>query len=133
MPELVDLLSLWPVVSVLASHLGLGDLIQLARVNSEYRAVLHGFPLPAPRCTALTGPDQDGKPQAVRGDLFIGCHQTPYWNQLKARAKWDCTEATHFQGNTTGLCRYCSMPVCMTCIVRVRCDACLPVLLLSPR
>lgn len=119
MPELVDLLSLWPVVSVLASHLGLGDLIQLARVNSEYRAVLHGFPPPAPRRVELASPDQGERPQAVREDLFIGRHQTPLWNQLKARANLDCTEAMHFQGNTTGLCRYCSMPVCMTCIVRV--------------
>ncbi|QSS49594.1 hypothetical protein I7I53_09993 [Histoplasma capsulatum var. duboisii H88] len=44
--ELLDLIRQFPVVSVLVPQMGLGDILNLSRVNSHYRAVLHGFALP---------------------------------------------------------------------------------------
>ena len=46
MAELLDLLSIYPVLSQLVPQISLGDLVNLSRVNSTFRAVLHGFPLP---------------------------------------------------------------------------------------
>jgi hypothetical protein len=119
MPELADLLYPWPVVSSLASYLGVGDLFHLARVNSEFRAVLHGFPRPRKQST-LSSIDEDGIKDGVRPDIFVGWHQNAYWKNLKSTAYMSCTEVGHRKGYHVGLCRYCSSPVCDACIVRVR-------------
>ena len=116
MPELIDLLFPWPVVSTLASHLGIGDLLHLSRVNSEVRAVLHGFPRPR----QSTQPNQKDEGDAeVRQDIFVGWHQNPYWKHLKSLTQMSCAESDHRKGYHFGLCRYCSSPVCDACIVRV--------------
>jgi hypothetical protein len=113
MPGLLDILYPWPVVSILASHLGVGDLLQLSRVNTECRAALHGFPLPAPTL------GDNEQPGSVRNDIFVGLHRTSYWTCLKAMAQMRCSEPNHRKGNRADLCRHCSMPVCEACVVRV--------------
>ena len=121
MPDLTDLLYPWPVVSALASYLGVGDLLHLSRVNSEFRAVLHGFPRPKPQVkqsTALAIHD-DGMKEGVRADIFVGLHQNSNWKHLKSTADMSCTEPGHRKGYHVGLCRYCSNPVCDACVVRV--------------
>lgn len=112
MPDLLDLIYHWPIVSTLALHLGVGDLIQLSRTNSSYRAALHGFPLPRP---------DDGASNwiRVRAEIFIGMHQSSYWRNLKSIAHMWCAEANHRRGYRAELCRYCSIPVCDACVVRV--------------
>lgn len=117
MPELIDLLYPWPVVSALTAHLGIGDLFHLSRVNSEYRAVLHGFPRPkqAPPLSV----HGDEMATEVRPDIFIGMHQNSYWKHLKCTTQMSCAEPDHRKGYHVGLCRYCSSPVCDACVVRV--------------
>jgi hypothetical protein len=112
MPELLDLLYPWPVVSTLALYLGLGDLIQLSRVSTGCRAALHGFPRPRPD-------DGAGDWIRVRAEIFIGMHQSSYWRNLKSTAQMSCAEANHRRGYRAELCRYCSIPVCDACVVRV--------------
>lgn len=118
MPALLDILYPWPVVSILASHLGVGDLLQLSRVNAECRAALHGFPPPAPTSSQLSM--QDESTRSVRADIFVGLHRTSYWKSLKGMAQMRCSEPNHRKGNQADLCRHCSMPVCEACIVKVR-------------
>jgi hypothetical protein len=118
MPELIDLLFPWPVVSTLASYLGVADLLHLSRVNSEIRAVLHGFP--RPRQLGSLSSQKDGVTAEVRQDIFVGWHQNPYWKHVKSIAQMNCAELDHRKGYHFGLCRYCSSPVCDACIVRVR-------------
>lgn len=113
MPGLLDILYPWPVISILISHLGVGDLLQLSRVNTQCRAALHGFPLPA------APPAPEPAAPVVRPDIFVGLHRTPYWTALKAIAQMRCSEPNHRKGKQTNLCRYCSMPVCDACIVKV--------------
>lgn len=113
MPDLLDLLYPWPVVSTLAQHLGVGDLIQLSRVNTGCRAALHGFPRPRPD-------DGAGDWIRVRAEIFIGRHQSAYWLNLKSLAPMSCAEANHRRGYRAEMCRYCSIPVCDACVVRVR-------------
>lgn len=117
MPELIDLLFPWPVVSTLVSHLGVEDLLQLSRANSEVRAVLHGFPRPRQPTSQLG--QKDGATAEVRKDIFVGWHQNTYWKHLKSLAQMECAEMDHRKGYHFGLCRYCSSPVCDACIVRV--------------
>ncbi|PGH33534.1 hypothetical protein GX50_03606 [[Emmonsia] crescens] len=113
-PELLDLIGLFPVVSVLVPHLGLGDVLNLSRVNSHFRAVLHGFALP------ISDPEDFNPPnrQGIRPDIHIGDHQTSYWKTIKRSGQLLCSEPTHTRGPTPRLCKFCSLPVCEACIVR---------------
>ncbi|KAL2006056.1 hypothetical protein VTN00DRAFT_9710 [Thermoascus crustaceus] len=116
MPGLLDIFYPWPVVSNLASHLGIGDLLNLSRLNSECRAALHGFPPPSSSSSSSNGTastDSD-----VRPDIYVGEHGTGYWTGLKSIAQMLCSELNHRKGNISKLCRYCSMPVCDACIVK---------------
>ncbi|KKA24976.1 hypothetical protein T310_1010 [Rasamsonia emersonii CBS 393.64] len=99
MPGLLDILYPWPVISILISHLGVGDLLQLSRVNTQCRAALHGFPLPA------APPAPEPAAPVVRPDIFVGLHRTPYWTALKAIAQMRCSEPNHRKGKQTNLCR----------------------------
>ncbi|PGH17199.1 hypothetical protein AJ79_01337 [Helicocarpus griseus UAMH5409] len=115
MPELLDLISLFPVVSVLVPHLGLGDVLNLSRVNSEYRAVLHGFALPSP---PISPRESTSGTKRIRPEIRIGEHQTLYWKAIKRSGQLVCSEPTHSRGPTPRLCTYCSLPVCEACIVK---------------
>ncbi|KAK2789440.1 hypothetical protein FQN53_001886 [Emmonsiellopsis sp. PD_33] len=112
MPELLDLIRIFPVVSTIVPQMGLGDVLNLSRVNSHYRAVLHGFALPASSSSSCFSPQQ------VRPDIHIGDHQTAYWKAIKKSGQLLCSEPFHRKGSTPRLCTYCSMPVCEACIVR---------------
>lgn len=114
MPEMIDLLGPWPVVSTLASHIGIGDLFQLSRVNSDFRALLHGFPQLEE--SATTPNDANGN---VREGLLVGRHQSPYWKHLKKLTQMHCAEPEHRKGYNFGLCRLCCIPICDGCLVRV--------------
>ncbi|KAE8549461.1 hypothetical protein TMatcc_000462 [Talaromyces marneffei ATCC 18224] len=92
MPELIDLLFPWPVVSTLVSHLGVEDLLQLSRANSEVRAVLHGFPRPRQPTSQLG--QKDGATAEVRKDIFVGWHQNTYWKHLKSLAQMESLYVT---------------------------------------
>lgn len=123
MPEVLDVLCPWPVVSTLASYLGYGDLLSLSRSSSDCRAILHGFPppnihggLPSP---SYSQPSDDGSNCSIRKDLYIGEHQTPQWKVLKRLTHLHCTERNHKKGAIPKPCRYCMMPVCEACIVKV--------------
>ncbi|KAG5295210.1 hypothetical protein I7I48_12012 [Histoplasma ohiense] len=116
--ELLDLIRQFPVVSVLVPQMGLGDILNLSRVNSHYRAVLHGFALP------ISGPGDvhnhgKGQRQRIRPDIHIGDHQTLYWKRIKKSGQLLCSEPTHTRGPAPRLCKYCSLPVCEACIVKV--------------
>ena len=104
MASLLDLLGAYPVVEALASCLGLGDIINLSRVNSLYRATLHGF-----RYESLHN----------QSALFVGQHKTRYWENLKSKSILRCAESRH-KPNTHAVksCRICSFPVCEACIIR---------------
>ena len=123
MPEVLDVLSPWPVVTTLVCYLGVGDLLNLSRSSSDCRAVLHGFPfprLPNGLSTASSSqPSGDESNSSIRKDIFIGEHQTPQWKVLKGLAQLNCTEPNHKKGSVPKPCRYCSMPVCEACIVKV--------------
>ncbi|EEH08376.1 hypothetical protein HCBG_03665 [Histoplasma capsulatum G186AR] len=115
--ELLDLIRQFPVVSVLVPQMGLGDILNLSRVNSHYRAVLHGFALP------ISGPGDvhnqgKGQRQRIRPDIHIGDHQTLYWKRIKKSGQLLCSEPTHTRGPAPRLCKYCSLPVCEACIVK---------------
>ncbi|KAH8697418.1 hypothetical protein BGW36DRAFT_378669 [Talaromyces proteolyticus] len=114
MPTLLDVLYPWPVVSTLALNLGVGDLLQLSRVNSAYRAVLHGFPRPERHDSNR----HDSASVRVRPDIFVGHHQSSYWKNLKSTAQMSCAEPHHRRGYRAELCRYCSFPICDACVVR---------------
>ena len=45
MASLLDLLSPYPILETLVSVLPLGDLFNLSKTNSSFRAALHGFPV----------------------------------------------------------------------------------------
>lgn len=97
MPGLLDILYPWPVVSNLASHLGIGDLLNLSRLNSECRAALHGFPPPSSSISSSNGAGSTDS--TVRPDIYIGEHRTRYWTGLKSIAQMLCSEPNHRKGN----------------------------------
>jgi hypothetical protein len=120
MATLLDVVYPWPVVSTLVCHLGIADLLNLSRVNRKFRAVLHDFPLPSSESNLQL---IDSATLLVRPDIYLGQHRTPYWTYLKAISQRICAEQAHRKGTKADLCRYCSMPVCDACIVRVRANA----------
>ncbi|KLJ11217.1 hypothetical protein EMPG_13490 [Blastomyces silverae] len=114
--ELLDLIRQFPIVSALVPHMGLGDVLNLSRVNSHYRAVLHGFALPISNPADFSNPAN--KSRRIRPDIHIGDHQTLYWKNIKKSGQLICSEPTHTRGSTPRLCKYCSLPVCEACIVK---------------
>ena len=126
MPELYEILAVWPVATNVVKYMGVGDLLNLSKTNTKVRAVLHGFVFPSSTPassrdgSASTTGDDDKEPPDVRADLCIGQHQTSVWKGMKRKAQMVCCERQHVKGPEPKMCVYCSMPVCEGCIVRVR-------------
>lgn len=116
-PTLEAILALWPVADNTSLHLGVADLISLARASVSTRLSLHGFrndpQLPQ---TSATGNSTTDPPP--REFLNIGLHDTLYWRRLKDNAAFECSSVTHVRGENIHPCKYCSRPICEACIVR---------------
>ena len=110
MATLSSLISRHPILEALLPKLPLAGLLNLAKLNSEYRCILHGFPPCYERHEA-----EDFK---VRPSLHIGKHQTQTWSHRKSMCQLQCSEPHHTKGTNVRLCRACSMPVCEACIVK---------------
>ena len=108
---LLDILSCYPILEALLSALPLGALLNLSKVNSEFRAILHNF-----GCRPLN--HRDSKSRKDRLDLNIGRHQTSSWLHCKSLCLLECSEPHHTKGQNVRGCRMCSMPVCEACIVK---------------
>ena len=108
MATLSALLSNFPILEGILSALPLGSLLDLSRVNSDYRAILHGFSLV----------NQVSGLQNTCSRLHIGQHQTAIWRHYKSLSQLECSERHHTKGNNIRGCRVCSMPVCEACIVK---------------
>lgn len=112
MTILFDVISPYPVLENLVAVLSLGDLLNLSKVNSAYRAVLHGFPYSRPATSTRLSST------SIRSTLLIGKHDSPCWENLKAKSRTLCSEPQHTRGNFIRGCRMCSMPVCEACTIR---------------
>ncbi len=116
MASLLDLLSPYPVLENLVSALPLGDLFNLSKTNSLFRAALHGFQVPITAGRRSNGKSPANAP--IRSSLGIGEHDTIYWKNLKARSLLLCSESQHKRGDKIRGCLMCSMPVCEACIIK---------------
>lgn len=108
---LFDLIYASPVAEHLASCLTTGGLLNLARTNSHYRAILHGFAL---RNLGSSHEDQ----RNIRSEVSIGKQHTNRWENLKRLSQWVCESPNHTKGSAPRYCRLCSIPICEACIVR---------------
>ncbi|KAI9839875.1 MAG: hypothetical protein M1819_000067 [Sarea resinae] len=121
MISLLDLLNIYPVAESIVASLPLGDLLQLVKVNSAYRDVLHAFPPSTPDQAkpkgSVVAPSADLS-SFKQMDLHLGQHQTKYWRNLKTKARKICSEPQHTKGPNVRGCVMCSMPVCEGCVVR---------------
>ena len=133
MATLLQLIATFPVLEAILSALSYADLLNLSRVSTSYRAILHGFNCPT-HLPSHNGPDVEApifkekflkedprKPkelQRIRLDLHIGNHQTDTWRRYKSVVRWLCSEPHHTVGQRPKQCLRCSMPVCETCIVK---------------
>jgi hypothetical protein len=125
-PTLLSVVCQWPVASNVAQHLPAGSLINLARSSTSLRGILHGFETSStsesyiskdPRsCTPSEDASKDVRPSKRK--LYIGAHRTPYWEGLKRLAPFTCSSKSHTKGDKTKPCRYCSMPICESCVVK---------------
>ena len=106
MALLIDILLISSIQENVSSHLAHGDLSNLSKINSEYRAVLHRVRIGSSN-------------QEIRRSLYSGQHGSPYWRRLKAKGLWVCSESHHVQGTVVRDCRMCSMPVCEACVIKV--------------
>ena len=109
---LLNLLSQYPIVRGIAQELPFAGLLNLARLNSEYRNILHGFPREAmelDHCMVRNG---------ARQGLHLGEHETKHWRNLKTLSRMVCSEPKHTKGSNPRGCRMCSKPVCEGCIVK---------------
>ena len=104
MAALIDLLSPYPILENVVCVLPLGDLFRLSKTNSAIRAALHGF--------------EPAQSSAVRPNLWIGQHETPFWKNLKAKSLLLCSETQHTRGDRIRGCLMCSLPVCEACIIK---------------
>lgn len=111
MTTLLDLLSSFPILEAILSVLPLGSLLGLSKVNSDYRAVLHGFSFINEDSGLAQGTN-------IRLRLHIGEHQTGTWRHYKSISQLECSERHHTRGENVRGCRVCSMPVCEACIVK---------------
>jgi len=116
MATLLDLLSPYPVLENLVSVLPRGDLFNLCKTNSRFRAALHGFQVPITMGGRTKGKSPATRP--LRSSLRIGEHDTAYWKNLKARSALLCSEPHHTRGHKIRGCLMCSMPVCEACIIK---------------
>ena len=113
---LMDLLSQYPIVRALVQELPFAGLLNLARLNSQYRNILHGFPVKVMdlnHCMDRNGPRQG---------LHLGEHETSHWRNLKTLSQLICSEPKHTKGSNPRGCRMCSKPVCEGCIVKASFD-----------
>lgn len=114
------LLSIWPITTSIARSTAAGDLIALSRSSSTLRALTHGLPI------GLNSPKWEGATLRCASDLQIGNHQTRHWTNLKSLASFSCSDSSHREPkpsantktNVVRPCKFCSKPVCKTCIVR---------------
>lgn len=111
MPTLCDLLSVNPIAESLASFLSFASLLNLSRINSSYRAALHGFP-------SVYDSEHETKDPEVRQSLRVGYHDTNLWRQLKSVVHYECSWPGHKKGDSLLGCRTCSMPICEACILK---------------
>jgi hypothetical protein len=128
-PTLLSVVSQWPVASNIAQHLPAGSLINLARSSTSFREILHGFGAPS-TSEAHTHSSSGSRSRTLLQDannkdvwpgnrvLDIGAHRTPYWEGLKRLAPFTCSSRSHTKGDKTRSCRYCSMPICESCVVK---------------
>lgn len=109
---LIDLLSQYPIVRALAQELPFAGLLNLARLNTHYRNILHGFSLEYMELDHCK--DRNG----ARQGLHLGEHETRHWRNLKTLSQMICSEPQHTKGSNPRGCRMCSKPVCEGCIVK---------------
>lgn len=124
-PTLPHLVRQWPIATKLAQNLPAGSLINLARTSSSLRAALHGFDdlntYESDHTEARRSggqPDALGKDILPRKGLQLGHHRTPYWEGLKRAAQFTCSSRTHTKGDKMRSCRYCSAPICESCVIK---------------
>lgn len=110
MATLIDLLYEYPVLKALVIALPLSGLLNLARANSLYRAMLHDFSANKGYTSTIVN--------AIGLHLFIGKHDTKLWRYLKSITDSTCSEPHHTRGSIVRGCRSCSMLVCESCIVK---------------
>ncbi|KAI4122417.1 MAG: hypothetical protein LQ347_006502 [Umbilicaria vellea] len=109
---LIDLLTQYPIVRALAQELPFAGLLNLARLNTHYRNILHGFSL------EIMDPDHCMDKNGARQGLHLGEHETRHWRNLKSLSQMICSEPQHTKGSNPRGCRMCSKPVCEGCIVK---------------
>jgi hypothetical protein len=117
-PNLETILVPWPIADNISRHLGAGDLISLSRTNVSIRASLHGFSNYMQPWNSTSDIESNASKPAPREFLNIGLHNTLYWRRLKENAAFVCSSTTHVRGDVVHPCRYCSSPICETCIVK---------------
>lgn len=110
MASLLELLCAYPILENLVAVLPLGDLFNLSKANSKFRAAVHGFP--------IRSLEKPSSLKAVRPTLSIGRHDTSHWKNLKAKSLLCCSEPQHTRGAKINGCLMCSMPVCEVCIIK---------------
>ncbi len=111
MNSLLGIILIHSIQDSLLDSLPLGDLFNLSRTNSSFRAALHGFEFER-RDQELLSSAQSRPP------LHLGHHDTPHWKNCKTKSLLLCSEARHSRGEKIGGCRVCSMPVCEACIIK---------------
>lgn len=111
MASLLNLILIQPIQEAIVYSLPLGDLLNLSKTNSLFRAAFHGF--------HFGRHDQELFSFAQsRPALRIGQHNTPHWKKCKSRSLLLCSEPHHVRGEKVRGCRMCSMPVCEACIIK---------------
>lgn len=119
--SLGHLISIYPISSTIATYLPAGDLISLSRSSKALRFHTHAFPS-VPRSLPFgSQPHSTNTPPAP--DLRIGDHQTRQWANLKSLAPFVCSFPSHKDPKSAKInpchaCKFCSRPICKTCIVR---------------
>lgn len=125
--SLENLISIYPVSSTIATHLPAGDLISLSRSSKTLRFHTHAFSDTPPSLPFGSQPRSTTNPPSTSSseNLHIGSHQTRQWSNLKSLSPFTCSFPSHkdpksadTKANPTHPCKFCSRPICKTCIVR---------------
>lgn len=111
MGSLLNVILIQPIQECLLSSLPLGDLFNLSKTSSAFRAAFHGFQFEQRNQELLSSTQ-------LRPPLLIGQHNTWHWKSCKSRSLLLCSEPHHVRGDKVRGCRMCSMPVCEACIIR---------------
>ena len=111
MASLLDIVLIIPIQEALVYRLSLGDLLNLSKTNSIFRAALHGFNFGRQYQGIL--PFAPSRPA-----LRINQHNTFHWKNSKSRSLLLCSEPHHVRGEKVRGCRMCSMPVCEACVIK---------------